>query len=199
MLCHRMNDESKPAETDGALAARALRGDDASFAGLMSRHKGWAYQFIRRYVGNETDAYDVLQETFFAAWLALSRYQGDRPFEFWLRRIALNKCRDRSRREVVRRLINSPWSGDEMPDVVDTAPGPQAALEGEQELTMLASQVRKLPRSLKEPLLLTAVEGLSHDEAGKLLGLSAKAVETRVYRARSRLAQLMERKSQISD
>jgi RNA polymerase sigma factor CnrH len=188
-----------PAETDGSLAARALDGDDAAFTALMSRHKGWAYQFIRRYVGNEADAYDVLQETFFAAWLALSRYQSDRPFEFWLRRIALNKCRDRSRREVVRRLVNGSWGGDEMPDVTDPAPGPQALLEGEQELARLAGQVRKLPRSLKEPLLLTAVEGLSHDEAGKLLGLSAKAIETKVYRARSRLAQLLERNSQVSD
>ena len=44
-------------------------------------------------------------ETGFAAWLALSRYDPEQPFEAWLRRIALNKCRDRSRRNAVRSFL----------------------------------------------------------------------------------------------
>jgi RNA polymerase sigma-70 factor (ECF subfamily) len=63
----------------------------------MRRHKGWLYQFIRRYVADRDDAYDVLQESFVSAWSALSRFDPERPFEAWLRRIALNKCRDRAR------------------------------------------------------------------------------------------------------
>jgi RNA polymerase sigma factor CnrH len=174
--------------SDGALAARALRGDDAAFALLVARHKGWAYQFVRRYVGNSADAYDVLQDTFFSAWRALSRYEQDRPFEFWLRRIALNKCRDRSRRETVRRLIGARTVGEESDEIQDPAPGPSAVTEGDQELRLLESHIAKLPRSLMEPLLLTALEGLSQEEAGKLLGISAKAIETKVYRARMRLS-----------
>jgi RNA polymerase sigma factor CnrH len=175
-------------DSDGALAAQALQGDDAAFALLVSRHKGWAYQFVRRYVGNSADAYDVLQETFFSAWRALSRYEQDRPFEFWLRRIALNKCRDRNRRETVRRLVGARSAGEESDEIQDPAPGPSAVTEGDQELRLLESHIAKLPRSLMEPLLLTALEGLSQEEAGKLLGISAKAIETKVYRARMRLS-----------
>src|SRR5258707_6957326 len=69
----------------------------------MRRHRGWLYQFIRRYVADRDDAYDVLQESFVTTWGALSRYDPERPFEAWLRRIALNKCRDRARRNAVRR------------------------------------------------------------------------------------------------
>jgi RNA polymerase sigma factor CnrH len=174
-------------ESDGALAARALQGDDAAFALLVSRHKGWAYQFVRRYVGNSADAYDVLQDTFFSAWRALGRYERDRPFEFWLRRIALNKCRDRNRRETVRRLIGARSGAEESDEIQDPAPGPSALTEGDQELRLLERYIAKLPRSLMEPLLLTALEGLSQEEAGKLLGISAKAIETKVYRARMRL------------
>ncbi len=47
-----------------------------------------------------------------------------------------------------------------------------------------------MPRSLKELLLLTALEGLSQEAAGQILGVSAKAVENRVQRARKRLAKL---------
>lgn len=175
-------------DSDGALAARALQGDDAAFALLVSRHKGWAYQFVRRYVGNSADAYDVLQDTFFSAWRGLSRYEQDRPFEFWLRRIALNKCRDRNRRETVRRLIGARSAGEESDEIQDPAPGPSAVTEGDQELRLLESHIAQLPRSLMEPLLLTALEGLSQEEAGKLLGISAKAIETKVYRARIRLS-----------
>jgi RNA polymerase sigma factor CnrH len=172
-------------EQDGDLVARALRGDDAAFASLVTRHKGWAFVFVRRYVGNNADAYDVLQDTFFAAWRALSRFEPTRPFEFWLRRIALNKCRDRNRRETVRRLLGV--HGEEMPDVSDPAPGPASLAESDQEMRRLEWSIGKLPRSLKEPLLLTALEGLSQEEAGELLGVSAKAIETKVYRARARL------------
>lgn len=174
-------------ESDGALAAQALQGDDAAFALLVSRHKDWAYQFVRRYVGNSADAYDVLQDTFFSAWRALARYERDRPFEFWLRRIALNKCRDRNRRETVRRLIGARSGAEESDEIQDPAPGPSALTEGDQELRLLERYIAKLPRSLMEPLLLTALEGLSQEEAGKLLGISAKAIETKVYRARMRL------------
>jgi RNA polymerase sigma factor (sigma-70 family) len=172
------------------LAARSIAGDDAAFAMLMSRHKEWVYRFIRRYVGGGSDAYDVLQDTFFAAWRALSRYHGDRPFEFWLRRIALNKCRDRNRREVVRRLIGGRAGGGQIPEVMDPAPGPAALTETGQELRRLERHLSVLPRSLKEPLLLTALEGLTHEAAGQILGISAKAVETKVYRARGRLIEL---------
>ena len=175
-------------ETDAALATRARDGDDDAFAALMTRHKGWAFQFVRRYVGNQADAYDVLQETFFAAWRALGRYQADRPFEFWLRRIALNKCRDRQRRDAVRRLIGIP--GMQLDGGLDPAPDPLVLTESEQELRELESRVHRLPRALKEPLLLTVIEGLSQVQVGRLLGLSPKAVETKIYRARLKLAML---------
>jgi RNA polymerase sigma factor (sigma-70 family) len=175
-------------ESDGALAARALQGDDAAFALLVSRHKGWAYQFVRRYVGNRADAYDVLQDTFFSAWRGLARYERDRPFEFWLRRIALNKCRDRNRREMVRRLIGGRAAGESSGEIEDPAPGPSDVTAGDQELRLLERHIANLPRSLMEPLLLTTLEGLSQEEAGKLLGISAKAIETKIYRARLRLA-----------
>ena len=178
-------------ESDALLVGRSLKGDDGAFAQLMSRHKQWTYRFVLRYVGDADDAYDVLQDTFFSAWLALSRYQSDRPFEGWLRRIALNKCRDRARRDAVRRVFSRLTADEaEVEALPDPAPGPEATLGTDQELTRLERSLTALPRSLREPLLLTALEGLSHQQAGELLGLNAKAVEMRVYRARARLAAL---------
>jgi len=182
---------SEGGESDATLVQRALTGEDEAFARLVTRHKQWAYRFVRRYVGNADDAYDVLQDTFFAAWQALSRYQPDKPFESWLRRIALNKCRDRARRAAVRRVFSraagEPTEAEALPD---PGPGPEARLAADQQLEQLERSIAALPRSLKEPLLLTALEGYSHQQAAELLGLNAKAVEMRIYRARERLAAL---------
>ena len=60
-------------------------------------------------------------------------------------------------------------------------------MSADEELVLLDKAIAKLPRALKEPLLLTVFEGLSHAEAGAALGISAKAVEGRTRRAREAL------------
>jgi RNA polymerase sigma-70 factor (ECF subfamily) len=180
--------------SDQDLTARAVKGDQAAFATLMQRHKGWLFRFVRRYVGEAEEAYDVVQESFASAWIALSRYDPHRPFDVWLRRIALNKCRDRARKAAVRRvLFGVAGAPESRPESPDPAVGPDAAAASRRALARLEAAIATLPRGLKEPLVLTALEGLSHKEAGDVLGMNAKAVETRVYRARKQLAQLLER------
>lgn len=175
---------------DEELAARAVTGDERAFAWLMRRHKEALYRFIRRYTGNADEAYDLLQETFTAAWRSLGRYDADRPLPTWLRSIALNKCRDWSRRRVVRRWLtrSEPLDGATGLNLTDGSPSPETAVLDRQRLSRLDRAVAALPRGLKEPLILTALEDLSQEEAGRVLGLTAKAVELRVYRARRALA-----------
>jgi RNA polymerase sigma factor CnrH len=168
---------------DGALALAACQGDRNAFATIMRRHKGWLYRFIRHYVADREEAYDVLQDSFISAWNALSRFDPDRSFTIWLRRIALNKCRDRARRNAVRRAAFSVFALGE-----SAAPAADSTAAAGQALRRLEAAVAKLPRRLKEPLILTTLEGLSHKQAGALLGINAKAVEMRVYRAKRQLA-----------
>lgn len=177
--------------SDGELARRAAQGDERAFTLLMRRHKEKLYRFVRRYVGDADEAWDLLQESFAGAWRALDRYDPERPFEAWLRRVALNKCRDWSRRRFVRRLVRG-TSADpgEMEAQPDVAPSPEGALLEAEAVRRLDRAVAALPPALKEPLILTVLEGLSQQEAGALLGVSAKAIETRVYRARRRLAEM---------
>ena len=175
---------------DGPLALAAREGDHGAFAALMCRHKGWLFRFVRRYVGDREDAYDLVQESFVSAWSALGRYDPDRPFEAWLRRIALNKCRDRARRNAVRRAALALLGFGAQRETSQAAADTTAAAD--QALRRLETAVAALPRQLKEPLVLTAIEGLSHKDAAELLGINAKAVETRVYRARKRLAVVLD-------
>ena len=178
-----------PALPDGALAIRAADGDEAAFDLLVGRHKVALYRLARRYVGDADDADDIVQASFVSAWGALQRYDPTRDFAAWLRTIALNKCRDHGRRAVVRRWLMLPVAASTLDMVADPRPGAEAEMIAQEELETLNRAIVRLPRGLKEPLLLTVFAGLSQEEAGRELGLSVKAIETRVYRARKALAE----------
>ncbi|WP_417231755.1 RNA polymerase sigma factor [Brevundimonas sp.] len=156
----------------------------------MRQTKAALFRVIRRYVGDEQEAWDLLQETYAAAWISIRRYDPARPFEAWLRTIALNKCRDWSRRRLVRRLIRGglDLSSPEALAVPDGAESADDRMETARRLSRLNEEMSRLPPHLKAPLLLTALEGRSQSEAAGILGISVKAVETRVARARRRLS-----------
>src|SRR5262245_48027569 len=90
------------APDDAGLVRAAIAGDTSAFSSLIARYKEPLYRFIRRYVGDADEAYDLVQETFVSCWTALDTFDTARPLLTWLRRIALNKCRDWSRRRKVR-------------------------------------------------------------------------------------------------
>jgi RNA polymerase sigma-70 factor (ECF subfamily) len=180
------------AGSDADLVRRARAGEQRAFSALMGRHKHWLYRFVRRYVGDADEAYDVVQDAFVSAMSNLGRYDPARPFEAWLRRIALNKCRDRARRDAVRRALGLTRVA-ETDTVADDAAGADQTLAANAALGALEKAIADLPAALKAPLVLTVLEGLSQKEAGALLGLSAKAVEVRVYRAKRQLAQWLDR------
>jgi RNA polymerase sigma factor CnrH len=177
-------------EDDGALARRAAHGDERAFSQLMRRHKGTLHAFARRHLGDREAALEVVQESFVAAWKALGRYDAARPFATWMRAIVLNKCRDRGRRLRVRRLILGERSIDApgAPDHADPAPGPETVSLRAEQLARLEAAIARLPDQLKEPLILTYLEGYSQQAAAAELGVSVKTIETRAYRARKRLA-----------
>jgi len=177
-------------ESDEALATRARSGDRAAFDALVRRHKDVLYRFVRRYLGPADESYDVLQETFLSAWLALKRYDPERPFLPWLRTIALNKCRDVGRRRAVWRLFLHAFAR-ETADAQTTAHFDRErdeAAELDERLARLDRAIAALPALYKEPLLLTTVSGLSHKEAAVMLKTTPKAIEMRLARARARLA-----------
>lgn len=171
------------------LSARAAGGDREAFSALMRQTKTGLFRFVRRYVGEEQEAWDLLQETYAAAWINIRRYDPARPFEAWIRTIALNKCRDWSRRRFVRRLIRGDVDlfSPEAMAVANGEPSADEQIDAGDRLARLNAAISRLPPHLKAPLLLTAIEERSQAEAAGILGVSIKTVETRVARARRKL------------
>ena len=167
---------------------RASAGDRRAFTELMERTKRPLYRLTRRHVGSDEDAHDILQETYVAAWWALKRYDGRRSLLTWLRAIALNKCRDHRRRQAVRAKFRALFSFTS-PDR-EEMPNPSGG-EDEARLQRLDVAIADLPSFYKEPLILTAINGLSHKEAAAELKTSSKAIEMRVRRARQKLQEVL--------
>jgi len=184
--------------SDEALVLRAQHGERHAFDLLMTRHKAAAYRLVRRYVGNSDDAYDILQETWISAWEALTRYDAKRSFAAWVRVIALNKCRDFTRRGRFRRLVLEAFSSE--PSTSTTTPGAPEQLDREntsatreRRLMQLDVAIAALGIFYKEPLVLTLAGGLSHEEAAVVLKTTSKAIEMRLRRARRKLTVALDR------
>lgn len=176
-------------DPDRPLACAARNGDRAAFSEIVRRHKTSTYQFVRRYVGDADEAYDILQDTFVAAWQGMHRFDVRQELTPWLRTIALNKCRDHARRHAVRRRLLALFHAQSAAEPLWSAQASYPEL-GSPELARLRrldQAIAELPRRYKEPLLLVLVSGLTHRQAAAQLGLTPKAVEMRIRRAKESL------------
>ena len=179
--------------TDGELATLSIAGRQAAFAEIMNRYRQPIFRLIRASVGDAEEALDLTQESFISAYQALARYDPDRPMRAWLSTIAINKCRDWGRKRRVRRFLTLGGAlGAEAERVVDNRVAADVAASDREELERVAKAIANLPANLREPLVLRTIENLSQADTASLLGISEKAVETRLYRARAKLEAAIE-------
>ncbi len=176
---------------DQSLAMRAQAGEGAAYAMLMQRHRDAVWRLARGHVGDADEAFDITQEAFIAAFAAIARYDGSRPFRAWMARITLNKCRDWARRRAVRRFFTLAKPLDDATDVADMAASPEESLASADAVSRINAAIAALPAKLKEVLLLRTIENMGQADTARLLGISEKAVETRLYRARAKLTEML--------
>lgn len=171
-------------ERDERLAGRAAKGDRQAFDALVARHRAAVYRLCWSLTGNHADADDAAQETFVRVYRALPSYDPERPFRPWLRKIAWNCALSvgRNGRSGVPTV-----SGEELPDPVDPADGPEEIAAAGEERRRVAKAVAALPAELRAVIVLRAVEGLSYAEIAETAGIPAGTVMSRLSRARERL------------
>jgi RNA polymerase sigma factor (sigma-70 family) len=177
--------------SDQDLAARACANQEDAYRELLSRHKTAVYRLIVKHIGDADEAMDLTQETFVAGFAALDRYDGERPFRIWIARIALNKCRDWGRRRKVRAFFSRALPLESAHHVASNTPPPDMETSDRQELARVRAAIGELPANLREVLLLRGMDEVSQSEAAAMLDVSEKTIETRLYRARTRLKALL--------
>jgi RNA polymerase sigma factor (sigma-70 family) len=142
-------------------------------------------------LGNEDAALDVTQETFTKLYFNIDKYDPAYKFSTWLFQIAVNLCRDhlRKNKNHVRNVSLDALSEGGSGDWQRSDENIEASLQSKQQLALLRQEIERLPDTLKEAFILFALEERTQNECAEILDVSAKTVETRVYRARKILSE----------
>lgn len=182
------------AETLHIRAAQA--GDMAAFEWIVRQHEEKLFGFCCRWLRCVEDAREVCQDAFVRAWQALPEFEGRSKLSTWLYQIALNICRDRTKSRSSRQRENTtPIDSLEQPLSCPQI-APDANAEWRSEMLKLERGLALLPEKLRTALMLTALEGLSHEECAEVLNCSVRGTEGRIYRARQMLLQWWDEEDQ---
>jgi RNA polymerase sigma-70 factor, ECF subfamily len=169
------------------LTALAAGGQPAAIEALIREIRPMVVRYCRARLGNLAGHYqvaeDVAQEVCIAVLTALPRYQDmGRPFASFVFGIASHKVAD-ARRSAARLAIPT----DELPDSPDDRPGPEEQLVASLDAQRIRALLATLPGHHRELLVLRVLTGLSAEETGAALGMSAGAVRVAQHRALARL------------
>ena len=189
----------KPTEvTAEELVARARNRDEAAIRSIMQANNRRLYRLARGILRNDSEAEDVVQETYVRAFTHLDSFRGDSSLATWLARIAMNEALGRLRGK---------------PQAVDLASLPSGTIEAQiiqfprsanidPEQTMAQREIQHvvehaiddLPEPFRLVFMTRVVEGMNVEETAEILNLKPETVKTRLHRARTMLRENVERK-----
>jgi len=175
------------AQTDVELLTQARNGSAAAIDELLARHERQVYRFGLRMCGSEEDARDVLQETLLAAFKALPEFRGEAALSTWLYQIARSYCIKARRRNVGEPAETVSLDHAEVHALKADADGPDSQAHAKEIGAVLQAAIQVLPAIHREALVLRDVEGLSAEDAAKVLGIEVGALKSRLHRARNEL------------
>jgi RNA polymerase sigma-70 factor, ECF subfamily len=165
--------------SDAELLSWSAKGDRRAFEEIIIRHGPFALRVASRFVLEPFSAEDVAQDAMVRVWSQAGMFDPRRAdFRTWLYRVVVNLCIDQRRR------MRSEGIPEDF-DPVDPAAGADETMMADQRYAALARALNDLPVRQRAAMTLVYDEGMSGTEAARVLGLSAKAVERLLRRARS--------------
>ncbi len=169
------------AQSDRRLLELVAAGHERAFEVLVQRYRGELLRYCRRLGLSESRSEDAVQQGLLRAWLALERGDEVRELRAWLYRIVHNTAINIMRR--------APEDHSPLTDAaaVESAAGAEVDLERTIAVRDALTDVAALPPMQRDAILLTAVDGRSHDEVASALGITHGAVRGLIYRARATL------------
>jgi len=167
------------------LIRRAQGGDRSGFAELVDLHYDAIHRFAWKWCAHRADAEDIAQQACIKLARSLAQYRFQAPFSSWLYRLVVSCAQDWQRAQ--RRHLHAALPEDE-PD--HHAGRPEDAIH----LTQLLEQLETLGTGMRETALLVHAEGLSHAEAGEILGVSESTISWRIHTMR----RLMNKREQVA-
>jgi len=180
---------------DGVLVEQALAGDQSAFEFLVSRYHRPLVSYIRGFLKDGEQVYDVLQYVFLQLYVSLPRLLTNVSLKPWLLQVARNRCLDELRRR--RRRTEIPFSTlewecrEENLSLVETIPDPEPLPEEVAERIDLQCSLQQamfsLPPKLRSIVHLHCFRQLNFSEIGRMLNMPESTVKAYFYRSLPRL------------
>jgi RNA polymerase sigma-70 factor (ECF subfamily) len=178
--------------SDDQLVERARGKDFAAFEALLERYEDKVFRLAFRFVRNESEAKEILQDTFLSIWRKLDTFKGESQFSSWVYRVAANASLMRLRSQRRHPEISTE---DLPPGFLDNysnmssggenwAKRPDDQLQSGELRRHIQAAVDALPDLYRTVFLVRDIEGLSTEETAELMGISIPTVKTRLHRAR---------------
>ena len=164
---------------DQALIRKAQGGDATAFAEVLDLHYDTIYRFAWKWCGHKTNAEDIAQLACMKLAGSLKQFRFQSAFTSWLYRLVISCAQDWQRSQ-------ARHAHDEMP--ATETQGECSPAEDRIYLTQLLEQLGELGEGMKEAALLVHAEGLSHAEAGAILGVSESTISWRLHTIRRHMS-----------
>ena len=163
---------------DSSIIDQIINKDNGAFKMMYQKCIRYVYSLVKRYVKNESDHQDVIQEIFARVFLIIKSFDTEKgDFKFWLRRLAINQCLQ------LYRQGKSPKQFVPIENANEIESGVVHALD---ELTKIDIQnnLSKMPEGYRQIFMLVVIDEYSHKEVGKLLNITAETSRSQLSRAK---------------
>lgn len=175
---------------------QARRGDRDAFHVLVEHHATAVFRLAYRMTGNETDAEDMVQETFLRAWREIRRFDGRASFGTWLHRICANRTvdflRSRNRWQPALSAAGPDQEHDPFRNMPSELPSPERSARSSQASATLEPALASLSEIERTAFVLRHYEGLAIDEVASALGVQPGAARHSIFRAVRKLRRALE-------
>jgi len=182
-------DKMEESEKDRPFILAVQDGDKAAFGELVQKYQKRLMRFVIMMLGRRDPADDVVQEAFVKAYLAIGSFQPDKPFYPWLSTIARNLAINRINKE------DREKPASEYEEIIESqTDGSSNQLDEimkKENDKRLMQAVGSLAPQFREVFLLRMVENLSYDAIATKLNISTGTVDSRLYRAREKLVNML--------
>lgn len=177
-------------QQDADIIKRVLQGDRSAYALLVDRYRHLVYTLALRMLNNTEDAEEAAQDVFIKAYHALRSYNGNGKFSTWLYTITRNTCISRSRRGKQPML---PQEEEKLARLAghDETHNLQQEQAGRKKI--LAQAIDMLAADEAEIITLYYIQEQTVDELCTILGLGSSNVKVKLYRARKKLKEVLDR------
>ncbi|MCB9263457.1 MAG: sigma-70 family RNA polymerase sigma factor [Lewinellaceae bacterium] len=179
---------------DSTLIASVKKGENAAFKAMYQQCIGYVYSIVRRYMANESEHPDIIQEIFARIFLSVGAFDETKgEFKFWLRKVVINQCLQHYRQGKSHRLF-LPLDG--VPEIENGEALPMGQLS-KPDIEYL---LRQMPEGYRQVFMLAVIDEYDHKEIGELLGISPETSRSQLSRAKSWLRKhLLNNKQKILD